>query len=79
MAAKKTTQPESFESAMSELEQIVQQLERGELPLTEALNAFQQGIKLSQFCQNTLNEAQATVAKIMTPKGEALLDNEGDA
>ena len=39
MATKKK-KPESFEAALAELDTIVQQLERGELPLTQALDAF---------------------------------------
>lgn len=75
MATRKTTkQPESFEVALTQLEQIVQQLERGELPLEEALASFKEGIELSQYCQKTLTEAEQTVAKMMTPQGEVNLD-----
>ncbi|MDT2767867.1 exodeoxyribonuclease VII small subunit [Globicatella sulfidifaciens] len=77
MATKKTAkQPESFEAALTQLEQIVQQLERGELPLEEALASFKEGIELSQYCQKTLTEAEQTVAKMMTPQGEVNLDAE---
>lgn len=74
MAVKKDKQPESFEVAIEELEQIVQQLEKGELPLADALAAFKTGVELSQFCQKTLTEAEQTVAKMMTEKGEVPLD-----
>ncbi|MBR7928374.1 exodeoxyribonuclease VII small subunit [Aerococcaceae bacterium zg-ZUI334] len=76
MPTKKAKQPESFEIALSQLEQIVQQLERGELPLEEALSAFKEGIELSQYCQTTLTNAEQTVAKMMTPQGEVLLDED---
>lgn len=77
MVTKKTTkQPENFEVAMTQLEQIVQQLERGELPLEEALASFKDGIELSQFCQKTLTEAEQTVAKMMTSQGEVNLDED---
>ncbi|MGY3813923.1 exodeoxyribonuclease VII small subunit [Globicatella sulfidifaciens] len=77
MATKKPAkQPENFEAALTQLEQIVQQLERGELPLEEALASFKEGIELSQYCQKTLTEAEQTVAKMMTPQGEVNLDAE---
>ncbi|UUX34252.1 exodeoxyribonuclease VII small subunit [Fundicoccus culcitae] len=69
-------EPESFEQALEDLEKIVQQLEKGELPLEEALNAFQQGIALSQYCQKTLNDSEETVAKMMTKQGEVPLNGE---
>lgn len=74
MEAKK--EPKNFEVAMSELEQIVKQLEQGELPLEEALAAFKRGIELSQFAQKTLTNAEATVAQMMTDIGEVPLDKE---
>jgi len=74
MAVKKTDKPASFEVAIEQLEQIVQQLEKGELPLADALTAFKDGVELSQFCQKTLVEAEQTVAKMMTVTGEVPLD-----
>ena len=74
MAVKKTDKPASFEVAIEQLEQIVQQLEKGELPLADALTAFKNGVELSQFCQKTLVEAEQTVAKMMTETGEVPLD-----
>ena len=74
MAVKKTDKPASIEVAIEQLEQIVQQLEKGELPLADALTAFKDGVELSQFCQKTLVEAEQTVAKMMTETGEVPLD-----
>lgn len=74
MAVKKTDKPASFEVAIEQLEQIVQQLEKGELPLADALTAFKDGVELSQYCQKTLVEAEQTVAKMMTETGEVPLD-----
>lgn len=70
MAKKAQTQPENFEVALKELEEIVQKLERGELPLEEALAAYQQGVNLSQYCQQTLVKAEEVVAKIATTNGD---------
>ncbi|MCR8969323.1 exodeoxyribonuclease VII small subunit [Facklamia sp. 7083-14-GEN3] len=66
----------SFEQALQELEEIVQQLERGTLPLQDALQAFQKGVSLSQHCQKELTEAEATVTKMMTESGLQPLDEE---
>lgn len=74
MPQKKSNQPESFEVAIEQLETLVQQLEKGELPLADALTAFKNGVELSQYCHKTLTEAEQTVAKMMTADGEVLLD-----
>ncbi|MCW6667066.1 exodeoxyribonuclease VII small subunit [Aerococcaceae bacterium NML160702] len=73
---KKEQQPENFEVALQQLSAIVEQLEKGELPLETALDAFKQGVALSQYCQMTLDNAEQTVAKMMTEQGEVLLDEE---
>ena len=57
-----------FEAAMSELEQIVQQLERGDVPLDEAIAKFQEGMALSQYCNETLTKAEETVSKMIVVK-----------
>ena len=57
-----------FEVAMSELEQIVQQLERGDVPLDEAIAKFQEGMALSQYCNETLTKAEETVSKMIVVK-----------
>lgn len=49
---------QTFEQAMLELEQIVNTLDEGELSLDEMLKQFEQGMKLSQLCQQTLVDAQ---------------------
>ena len=56
------------EEAMSELEQIVQQLERGDVPLDEAIAKFQEGMALSQYCNETLTKAEETVSKMIVVK-----------
>lgn len=76
MAPKKKAQPESFEVALAELETIVTQLEKGELALNDALTAFQKGIELTRYCQTTLQEAEATVVKMMAEQGDFQLDGE---
>ena len=57
-----------FEEAMSELEQIVQQLERGDVPLDEAIAKFQEGMALSQYCNEILTKAEETVSNMIVVK-----------
>lgn len=62
---KKIAKNIKFEDALAELEQQVQLLESGELPLEEALAAFQQGVALSKVCMIKLNTVQQEVEKIV--------------
>ena len=57
---KKTSQPD-FEKALSELETLVEKLERGELPLEETLKQFERGIELTRSCQKALQAAEQRV------------------
>ena len=56
-----------FEDALSELESIVQKLERGELSLEESLTAFEEGIRLSRICSKRLDEAALAPAPFVCP------------
>ena len=62
----------TFENALSQLESIVAQLEDGDLPLEESLKLFEEGIKLSRFCNQRLNEAQKKVEVLLKGNGEEL-------
>lgn len=53
--------PASFESALTELEGIVAKMEGGQLPLKDALSAYQRGAQLLSFCQRELEEARQQV------------------
>ena len=59
----------TFEESLQELESIVQRLEKGDVPLEEALDKFQEGIVLSRNLKNTLKDAEETLAKIVTEDG----------
>ncbi|MFA7431562.1 MAG: exodeoxyribonuclease VII small subunit [Rhodospirillaceae bacterium] len=60
----------SFEDALRELEQIVQQLERGQVRLDEAVGAYERGSLLKRHCELRLAEARAKVEKIqLGPEG----------
>jgi exodeoxyribonuclease VII small subunit len=52
---------ESFETAVSELDALVQKMESGELSLEQSLAAYQRGAQLVQFCQKTLSGVQKQV------------------
>ena len=67
-AAKKSP---NLEKAMSDLEQIVEQLEGGELSLEKSLAQFEKGVKLSRDCQKALTEAEQKVQILL---GEELKD-----
>ena len=49
---------QTFEKAMKKLELIVQQLESGDQPLEEAVKKFEEGLKLSKFCSEKLDETE---------------------
>ena len=51
-----------FEKTLSELEDIVQQLEKGDLSLEQSLKQFEKGIHLARQCQDTLNQAEQRIA-----------------
>ena len=58
---KKNEAPASFETALTELEQIVNRLESGSLPLEEALNEFERGVQLARQGQSKLQQAEQRV------------------
>ena len=65
MAAKKMNKNIKFEEALSVLEEVVDKLERGDLPLEEAIEQFQKGTELSKICLEKLNIAKAAVQKLV--------------
>jgi exodeoxyribonuclease VII small subunit len=50
-----------FEKALERLEGIVKKMEEGDMPLEESLAAFEEGIRLSRFCAEKLDEAERKV------------------
>jgi len=57
--------PKSFEEAIKRLEDIVEQLESPELPLEKSIELFEEGMKLSQFCNSKLNEAEKKITQLV--------------
>ena len=57
-------EPKSFEEAQRELETIVERLERGEVPLDEAIGLWQRGEELYRFCATKLDAAQGEIEEL---------------
>ena len=54
----------TFEQAMEQLEQIVTRMEEGNLTLEESLKQYEQGVKLTSFCEQILKTAQLRVMEL---------------
>ncbi|HVF89704.1 MAG TPA: exodeoxyribonuclease VII small subunit [Blastocatellia bacterium] len=62
----------SFEASLKELEQIVDQLEAGDLSLERSLDLFEQGVRLSRECQKRLDDAERKVEILLKGSGGAV-------
>ncbi len=62
--------PPTFEAGLLELENIVKEMETGELPLERAIDLFEQGMKLSEACRKQLEEAETRVEILTRRAGE---------
>jgi exodeoxyribonuclease VII small subunit len=72
MAARR---PNEFEKAFQNLEKIVQRLESEELPLDESLGLFEEGIRLSRFCHQRLEEVEKKIELILADaKGQPVTE-----
>jgi exodeoxyribonuclease VII small subunit len=68
----------SFEAALKQLEEIVQRLEKGELPLEESLKLYEEGIQLSRLCHGKLEEAQGKIEMLLKDaKGDVVANADG--
>jgi exodeoxyribonuclease VII small subunit len=63
---------EKFEDALNKLEKIVSKLEEGDIPLEESLKLFEEGIRLSRFCNQKLDEAEKRVEILLKGKNGIL-------
>lgn len=61
-----------FETALGQLEQLVQRMENGELSLQDSLQAFEQGIHLTRQCQQALASAEQRVQILMEQNGQSV-------
>ncbi len=67
---KNNEQSRTFEASLEALEQIVRELEQGDLPLERSLQLFEHGIRLSRECQERLSQAERRIEIL-------LKDNQG--
>jgi exodeoxyribonuclease VII small subunit len=67
--------PVDFEAAMRDLEDIVERLEHGDLPLEESLTAFERGVMLTRSCQTALKEAEQKVEILLKKSGGTQVDD----
>ena len=73
------SKPADLEKSLKHLEQIVDELESGDLPLETAMQRFEEGIKLTQSCQTALKDAEQKVDILMQDAdGEQLETFAGD-
>ena len=60
----------NFEEQMEELEEIVKELESGNLSLEESVSKFEEGIKISKECNQTLEEAEKKITILLNKDGQ---------
>ncbi len=64
--------PVNFEKAMNQLEELVEDMEQGDLPLEDALKQFEKGIALAADCQQALSNAEQKVTQLIEKNAELL-------
>ena len=69
----------TFEKALAELEQIVQKLERGDVPLEESIAIYERGEALKKRCETLLAQAEERVERIRASEGRAIGTDPFDA
>ena len=60
----------TFEQQLSELETLVDKMEKGEISLEDSLSSFEQGIKLARSCQKSLKDAELKVKILLDGNDE---------
>ena len=69
---------QTFERAMEKLEQIVQDLESGDPSLDAAIQKFEEGIKLSKFCSEKLDEMEKRLSVLLKNDAGEIVENQLD-
>jgi len=65
---------QSFENAMNKLEQIVQELESTDLPLEKAIKKFEEGVQLSKFCSEKLDESEKRITLLLKDQNDRVFE-----
>jgi exodeoxyribonuclease VII small subunit len=73
--AENDARPVDFEAAMRDLEEIVERLEHGDLPLDESLTAFERAVALTRSCQTALKAAEQRVEILLKKAGGVQVDD----
>lgn len=60
----------NFEKSLDQLEELVEDMEHGDLTLEESLKAFEKGVKLTRDCQSALDQAEQKVQLLIEDNGE---------
>lgn len=61
----------TYEKAYNRLEEIVEKLENGSVPLEESMKLFEEGTKLANFCDTKLNDAEQKFTQLITENSES--------
>jgi exodeoxyribonuclease VII small subunit len=65
---------QTFEKAMNKLEKIVQELESTDLPLEKAIKKFEEGVQLSKFCSEKLDETEKRITILLKDQNNRVFD-----
>lgn len=60
----------NFEKALTDLENVIEKMESGQLSLEESLQSFEDGLKLARLCQHSLKDAEQKVQILIEQNGE---------
>ncbi len=63
-----------FEDSLEELEQLVEQMEQGDLSLEDSLKSFERGVKLTGTCQKALQDAEQKIQILLEKNGKQTLE-----
>ncbi len=66
----RTRKAPDFEQSLTQLEAVVERMEQGDLPIEEALKAFEEGVKLTRECQDILQQTEQKVQILVEQQGE---------
>jgi exodeoxyribonuclease VII small subunit len=72
--AKRSNKTPDFETALAELEALVERMEQGDLSLDESLKQFERGVQLTRSCQKALKDAEQKVQVLLERDGQESLE-----
>ncbi len=72
--ARRSQKSPDFETALAELEALVERMEQGDLSLDESLKSFERGVQLTRSCQQALKQAEQKVQILLEKDGQQVLE-----